>query len=179
MIAISRGLKSNSASPKLYHISVMKAIRREYSQFELSLVPAPPSGYIQRSSGIPSSLAYSVEVKIHAPAKFTLLNAFIKRGSGSVRMIQQFRIRHTWKAYHPIFLRNRSNHLFSGSRLAIIPCQRVPLRDFRKIGVQLSRLVIIIHYRLSTMRSKCILIQWVYMNRQSYRMKATKIYKGK
>lgn len=54
----------------------------ESLQLLLSLVPAPPRGYIHLLSGIPSSFAYSVDVRRQALARLTVLNAFIKRGSG-------------------------------------------------------------------------------------------------
>lgn len=132
-----------------------------------SLEPAPPSGYIHLLSGIPISFAYSVEVRTHDPAKLMLLNAFIKSGSrpsaGSSEIGQVKR--HTWKANHPIFLRNSPNILFCRGWLAIIPSKRISLRDFRKIRIQLSRLSIIILNRLSSMSSECILIKWIDMNR--------------
>ena len=62
-------------------------------QCAASWVPAPPRGYIQRFSGMPNSFAYSTEVNIHDPARLTLLNAFIRRGSElqSVPPVQAFR----------------------------------------------------------------------------------------
>lgn len=50
----------------------------------LSRVPAPPKAYIHFDSGIPISRAYSVEVKITAPARLIVLKAFISSGSAQV-----------------------------------------------------------------------------------------------
>lgn len=45
-----------------------------------SLVPAPPRGYIHFEGGMLRVWAMVVEVRRMAPARFTVLNAFIRRG---------------------------------------------------------------------------------------------------
>lgn len=53
----------------------------ESLHFSFSFLPAPPRGYTHFSSGTPSFLAFSTDVKRQAAAKLTVLKAFIRSGS--------------------------------------------------------------------------------------------------
>jgi hypothetical protein len=68
----------------LFHQSHAGVDTELFIQSLLSEVPAPPRAYTHFSRGIPSSIAYSVDVRIHAAARLTVLNAFMRSGSGYV-----------------------------------------------------------------------------------------------
>lgn len=76
----NRNRREKNGARMLYS-SVNIATQRKNIQLSLSLIPAPPNGYIHLSSSIPSSVANPTEVIMTLAAIFTLLKAFIRRGS--------------------------------------------------------------------------------------------------
>jgi hypothetical protein len=111
-------------------------------QLSLSLVPAPPRGYIHLSSGTPSSRANCVEVRMHAAARLMLLNAFISKGSeGSVSQCKAgtgYISEQTWMANHAILLARSSNILSRLRRTAVVPRVGIVFCNSCELAVKLQ-----------------------------------------
>ena len=90
---------------------------------------------------MPSSVAYSVDVKRQAPAKLTVLNAFIKSGSkldlvykATYGVILQ-KGPLTRKTNHTISVCNVPDRMFRFCGFAVIPCHGVFGCHFGKISI--------------------------------------------
>lgn len=144
------------------------------AQSPLSWVPAPPKAYIHRSCGTPSCFAKAVDVRMTAPARLTVLKAFMSNGSKRVSMGTMSFWRLTWKADHPVLLAYGPNELL-GHFFAIIPGHRVLLRYLCKVTIQLRRLAVVIANRLLAVCSIAILEQGVHVDRCTDIMQGAKI----
>lgn len=138
----------------------------------LSLAPAPPRGYIHLHSGMPSSLAKSVDVKMHPLARLTVLNAFMKSGSCKQLAFPQrtSKLTVTRKTNHPIHFGHPSNKVRRCYRLLAVPCILMPLGDFREFRIQLRRFIVVFLYRLFSMSSEAIFVQGIHVDWCSYAM---------
>lgn len=106
--------------------------------------------------------AVVVDVRIRAEARFTVLKAFMRRGSGVVRLALDLMRKgeRTWITNHAILRPNRSNDIFIIMPPSA-PRKIVLLGDFRKLRVQLRTFFMVRFETLTALRSKCVLVQRV------------------
>lgn len=71
---------------------------------------------------------------------------------------RESKVRNTRIAYHSILLRNSTNSFFRSGGLAKIPRQGILLRNLGKLGIQSSRLLIVVFNGLIAVRSERIFI---------------------
>lgn len=128
---------------------------------------------------MPRVLAKVVEVRIQAPAKFTVLKAFMSRGSVLVSIfldnsLPLERNELTGKADHPVLFANLTNVILI-MPLSMIPCVRLFFCDRRKFGIQLRAFFLIFFDGLASVRPKCVLIERINMNWRAYVMNGPEI----
>ena len=112
-----------------------------------------------------SALAVLIEVKIRAEARFTVLKAFMRRGSGFVRLALDIlrKGERTRITNHAILRANRSNNIFAIIS-PLTPRIIILLGDFRKLRIQLCAFFMVLLQALAALCSECIFVQRIDVN---------------